>query len=257
MKKSFKFAVALAALIILLVLSVINKQWNGFIGISIGLVIALVVGFVSHLLYSGGKSFVEAYGKWIPNTLTLGNLCLGMAAILLVAQDPNSIIPALFILLASILDAFDGKLARRWDAVSDIGKQLDSLSDLVTFGIAPMILLWNSTLSYLGIFGAFFVFFYAASGAYRLARYNVTKDCSSFMGMPITCAGILSALWYLSPYKALILPTAIWVVFLAVAMVSKVKFKRIGDYRMVKGMKNAADKHKCKKIARKSAKKVS
>lgn len=253
MKKSVKFGLGLAAMIILLIMSVIYEEWNGVMGIAIGVLIIIVGGFIGKLLYSGFRSFIEVYAKWIPNAITLSNLCLGMLAILWVSQEPKSIVPAIFILVAALLDTCDGKLARRWDAVSAIGKELDSLSDLVTFGIAPMVLLWQSTFSEFKVIGAIFVCFYAASGAFRLARYNVTANCTSFMGMPITCAGILTTLWYMSPYKELYIATAIWTLFLAVAMVSKVKFKRIDDFKMVKNMKCVAERRKCKRIAKKSA----
>lgn len=249
MKKSVKFVLGLLAIILLLVLSVFNRNIDNGLGILIASSLLFFTIFVFKMVSSG---IAEAYFKWIPNALTLGNLCLGVAAILYVSENPNSLLPALFILVASILDMFDGKLARQLNAVSAIGKELDSLSDLVTFGIAPMVLIWQSTLSGIRVFGAFFVFFYAACGAYRLARYNVTTDCSYFMGMPITFAGILAALWYMSPYTQLLVPTIVWVLFLGFAMVSKVKFKRLEDFKFFYELKHTLFYHKCKRMSKKA-----
>lgn len=228
--------------------------------LELAMVLAIVLRFVTFwfvfglsAFYLGGKQIMDNYGKWIPNALTLSNLCLGMGAIMFLFVSPNSLLPAVFILMASILDTLDGKLARQLNAVSDIGKQLDSLSDLVTFGIAPMVLLWQSTLSSLNAIGAVVVFSYVCASAYRLARYNVSKDTSYFMGMPITLAGILTALWYLSDYKTMPLPSAIWTVMLAVAMVSRVKFKRLEDYRVFYEFKHTLVYHKCKREAKKAA----
>ncbi len=249
MRKSLKFALGLFAITTLLILSVFNPKIDSGLGITLAVLLVFFSVLVFKMVSSG---IVEAYGKWIPNALTLGNLCLGVAAILYVSENPNSIWPAVFILIASVLDMFDGKLARQLNAVSAIGKELDSLSDLVTFGIAPMVLLWQSTLSEISAFGAIFVFFYAACGAYRLARYNVTTDCTYFMGMPITFAGILSVLWYMGPYTQWLLPTMAWIVFLGFAMVSKVRFKRLEDFKVFYELKHTLMYHKCKRMAKKA-----
>lgn len=190
--------------------------------------------------------------KKIPNCLTLINLCLGVAAIMFVTEESTSLWPPIFILIAALMDTCDGKLARSLNAQSDLGKELDSLCDLVTFGVAPAILLWHASLSGVSSKGAFFVLMYVAAGAYRLARYNVSSDCSVFMGMPITFAGILSALYYMTGYAKVVPVTMAFMAFLAYAMVSRVRFKRIDDYKVICGMKFNYTYYKYKRKAKKA-----
>lgn len=197
---------------------------------------------------------MENWTKKLPNCLTMCNLCLGVAAIMFVTEDSASLWPPLFILIAALMDTCDGKLARSLNAQSDLGKELDSLCDLVTFGVAPAILLWHACLSAYGAKGAVFVFMYVIAGAYRLARYNVSCDCSSFTGMPITCAGILTALYYMTQYSNYALSTAFFMAFLSFAMVSRVRFKRIDDYKIVCGIRFNFTYYKYKRIAKKATK---
>lgn len=234
------------------------------LGVSLeaGMVLALVLRFATFWFVFGlssfyllSKFFVDVYGKIIPNTLTLANLCLGVAAILYIGSNGVSYWPAIFILIASLMDMLDGKLARKLDACSEIGKQLDSLCDLVTFGIAPMVLLWHSALYKWNAIGAMIVFVYIACGAYRLARYNVAKDTSFFMGMPITLGGILSTLWYVSPYYEMPIVTSLWVIMLSIAMISRVKFKRIDDFKVFNQLREEMIYRQYKRLAKKESRK--
>lgn len=197
---------------------------------------------------------MENLSKKLPNCLTMINLCLGVAAMMFVTESSASMWPPIFILIAALMDTMDGKLARSLNATSAMGKELDSLCDLVTFGVAPAIMLWHSALSPFASKGAIFVFMYVIAGAYRLARYNVSSDCSVFMGMPITFAGILSALYYMTGYSAYALPTMFLMGFLSIAMVSKVRFKRIDDFKVVCGMKFNYTYYKYKREAKKATK---
>ena len=83
----------------------------------------------------------DAIKKQIPNAFTLGNLSCGVIAIVLIS-DSQFERAAWFILLATVLDFFDGFLARLLKVSGELGKQLDSLSDLVTFGVAPAFMLY-------------------------------------------------------------------------------------------------------------------
>lgn len=138
------------------------------------------------------------------NILTLLNISLGVLSIAILQQhgkgsDCLSTIPlqyaGLLILLAAFLDRFDGKLARRYNSVSDFGKQLDSLCDLVSFGVAPSLLLWSVLYPVLGAWILPLLFLYPLAGAVRLARFNLQEDTSYFVGLPITVAGALVALF--------------------------------------------------------------
>lgn len=110
---------------------------------------------------------------YLPNVLTFTNLGLGILALLSVfARDYT--LSAILIITAALMDRFDGQLARKLDAESEIGKQLDSLCDLISFGVAPAVLIWSFSLQIFGIIGIIVIILFAVAGAYRLAKFNVT-----------------------------------------------------------------------------------
>lgn len=142
-----------------------------------------------------------------------------------------------FIIIGMILDFLDGMLARALDVASEFGKELDSLSDLVTFGIAPSILSWVifSSESYLIGVG---VLMFPITAAYRLARFNVKDNNSkSFSGVPITITGGLLAL--ISLYGEYIsLPIFFWcIITLSISMVSRFSFLSLKGIMTVKKLK--------------------
>lgn len=174
-----------------------------------------------------------------PNAITLGNLTLGMFAILLVmnsTEQNDMLVRASFLVMfAAFTDRFDGKVARRLNAVSDLGKELDSLADLVSFGIAPIVIAWKMCLMSFGMLGAVICITYVLAGAYRLARYNSTEFDNVYMGIPITIAGALMSLINLVNSFALIkdrfsfgytVITAVLTVLLAFLMVSKIRIDK-------------------------------
>jgi CDP-diacylglycerol--serine O-phosphatidyltransferase len=131
--------------------------------------------------------------KWrhvIPNAVTLGNITLGFFGMVAAArgQIERSV---LLLFCAAICDLADGKLARALNATSKFGMELDSLSDMVSFGIAPALLVYLAVLAPLGTLGAVVALIYPLCGAIRLARYN--SDVSNigkvtFLGCPIPIA---------------------------------------------------------------------
>lgn len=130
----------------------------------------------------------------LPSVATFSSLMLGVLAIMVLA-DNNFLLAALLILLGSILDVLDGQLASRLDAVSDIGKELDSLADVITFGVAPTILIYHLLLivgvdKHIAILTSLA---FVVAGAFRLARFNtMPSDRSAFFkGMPIPMASVL------------------------------------------------------------------
>ena len=159
--------------------------------------------------------------KQIPNLFTLMNLFFGCLAIVFALQTENIIIysndevtstfnlpeklsyAALFLFFAAIVDFLDGFVARLLKASSDMGKQLDSLSDVVSFGVAPAVILYQLLrLSYLreeegmDVSIAFFLpaFIYSGAAAYRLAKFNLDESQSfGFKGIPTPAAGLLIA----------------------------------------------------------------
>lgn len=129
------------------------------------------------------------------NIFTLLNLSLGSASILFTVQNELNL-ALIFIFLAALSDRFDGMIARKLGIESELGKQLDSLCDLVSFGVAPALLLYQGALHEYSAPAVFFTTLYIASGAFRLARFNVSESNGYFQGVPITAAGCLVTLGY-------------------------------------------------------------
>ncbi|MEG1910621.1 MAG: CDP-diacylglycerol--serine O-phosphatidyltransferase [Bacteroidales bacterium] len=126
--------------------------------------------------------------KHIPNTITLLNLFSGCLAILFVFQGALPA-AAIAIAVAAIFDLLDGLLARLLHAYSAIGKELDSLADVVSFGLAPSFIAFSmmSSMPERLFFPqiAYIVFVMALASAYRLAKFNIdTEQTSNFIGMP-------------------------------------------------------------------------
>ncbi|MGH4137236.1 CDP-diacylglycerol--serine O-phosphatidyltransferase [Clostridium sp.] len=165
----------------------------------------------------------------IPNILTFGNLVFGLLSLLMTFQA-NYKLSIIFILLAGLMDRYDGQLARFLQVSSELGKQLDSLSDLVSFGVAPSMLIFNLyNFISLGYFAYVCFLVFPVAGAYRLARYNSCKFDNVYTGIPITLAGMLLALYALvtlnSPNN---FPLTIIIMFiLSYLMVSKFKMKKV------------------------------
>ncbi len=136
----------------------------------------------------------------------------------------------LFILIAGLMDRYDGRVARFLKVDSPIGKELDSLADLVSFGVAPSILTFHIyNFSNLGILGYLLVLMFPiAGGAYRLARYNITEFDGSFSGIPITLAGMFMALYSLISLNRIgsLSLTVVLIITLSYLMVSNVKLKK-------------------------------
>ncbi|WP_334075036.1 MULTISPECIES: CDP-diacylglycerol--serine O-phosphatidyltransferase [Paenibacillus] len=129
--------------------------------------------------------------KVFPSVLTLGNLLLGFSAILFIYQGQTAA-SMMLILLGLFCDFFDGFCARKLNAVSEMGRELDSLADLVTFGIAPAALAYVTSLHEIRVLGAASCLAYVCCGALRLARFNTAQShMPGFVGMPIPLAAIL------------------------------------------------------------------
>lgn len=133
----------------------------------------------------------------LPNTLTLCGMFSGFFAILS-AINGHYVNAAWAIVLANIFDGLDGWIARLTNTSTRFGIELDSLSDLVAFGVAPSILMYKWALSPFGRFGWAVAFLFVACGALRLARFNIqtgSPGSKSFKGMPIPAAAtVLSSI---------------------------------------------------------------
>ncbi|MDX9872571.1 MAG: CDP-diacylglycerol--serine O-phosphatidyltransferase [Clostridia bacterium] len=163
--------------------------------------------------------------KLLPTIITLANLILGITSLWYTMAGTYRE-AALAILFAMVLDGLDGRIARHFQVSSDFGKELDSLSDLVSFGVAPALLTYGVALSSLGTPGLMVAIVFALCGAIRLARFNVLNIMDYFIGVPITFAGSLMALLaLLAPAPPLFLyPVAMLV--LSYLMVSNIKVRK-------------------------------
>ena len=172
------------------------------------------------------------FKKIIPNLLTFANLSFGVLAMLMIIEQ-NYIAGAVFIMVSALIDRYDGRIANRLNASSELGKELDSLADLVSFGVAPALLIFNKfsilDLGNVKVVGICFLLLYIISGCYRLAKYNIMEFNGYFTGVPITVAGFTLAIYslvmpgnYISAIISMVL-----LVFLAYLMVSQFKLKKI------------------------------
>jgi CDP-diacylglycerol---serine O-phosphatidyltransferase len=163
---------------------------------------------------------------------TLGNLYCGFLSIGFAANEHYSN-AAILILIGMMLDSMDGRLARMLKADSTLGKELDSLADIVTFGVAPSFLVYYTYFIQFGTLGFVVAGLFPLFGAYRLARFNISSNKASqnyFTGVPITAAGGILAL--LTLYGGEIPEIITTVIFTALCflMISKLRipsFKEI------------------------------
>ena len=133
----------------------------------------------------------------LPNILTLGGVCMGISSIKF-SIDGNFSLAVTLILFAAILDALDGRIARLIKGTSEFGKELDSLTDFVSFGIAPVFILYFWELNTYGKLGWAISLIYSVCCVLRLARFNLTKvenqqewKNNFFEGVPSPAGGIL------------------------------------------------------------------
>ncbi|MFZ5651010.1 MAG: CDP-diacylglycerol--serine O-phosphatidyltransferase [Bacillota bacterium] len=161
----------------------------------------------------------------VPNVLTGANLVLGMFAVTY-AIEGNFVVGSILILVAALLDRFDGKLARKLGSSSEFGKELDSLADLVSFGVAPALMAYLWKLDQLGIAGLLVIVLFVLCGALRLARFNIMNVSGYFLGVPITIAGSLVAVMVLAAGKAPVMFSAALVFVLSCLMISSIKLPK-------------------------------
>ncbi len=169
---------------------------------------------------------LDSVNKSWANTITLVNIVFGSLSLISTLHgDYKS--AAIYILLAGVADGLDGRIARKFGIMSEMGKELDSLCDLVSFGVAPAILLYAQVLySFPYSLGLVAATFYIMCGAFRLARFNVMNISGYFVGIPITLSGALLApiSWFASDLSdGLIMAT---IVLFSVLMVSTLKVRK-------------------------------
>lgn len=177
----------------------------------------------------------------LPSAFTIGNMVCGFLAITTAFRGELSA-SAWLILLGAVLDGLDGTVARTLQVDSRFGREFDSFSDFVTFGVAPMVLVYDFLLGSIGFWTWVVCGLFLIAGAFRLVRHNMTQSSlpsGSYTGLPITAAGITMAgymlfeLHYFGRFQSLWLLLGI-IAFLAVFMVSTMRFIRFplipGEY---------------------------
>ncbi|RAN85482.1 CDP-diacylglycerol--serine O-phosphatidyltransferase [Bacillus sp. SRB_331] len=159
--------------------------------------------------------------SYIPNMITIANFVCGLLAIYAVLVH-DMYLGAVFIITGMLFDFFDGMVARKLDSVSEIGGELDSFADLVTFGVAPSILAYSIVLKDLPSIGMICALAYSVCGMLRLARFNTQQSkLPTFIGMPIPFAAMcLLILCLMNNPVSVAFGTCV----LAYLMVSKIKF---------------------------------
>ena len=169
----------------------------------------------------------------LPSLFTVGNLFCGYACIMF-AMRGDLTTAAPFIGIAFVLDGLDGRIARLTGTTSAFGIEMDSLADVVSFGLAPAVLASAWGLSELGRWGWAAGFLYVTAAAIRLARFNINAgthtDKRYFIGMPSpAAAGVPAATVYFYPYplvgKAQAMAAIAVVVIPAILMVSTIRFR--------------------------------
>lgn len=173
----------------------------------------------------------------LPNLLTILGLFAGFFSIV-AGMKGYFYLAAEAIFIAMIMDALDGRVARLTNTQSDFGMELDSLADVVSFGVAPALVMYSWCLTTLGKAGWLAAFIFAAAGALRLARFNTqaaSSDKRYFQGIPIPgAAGILASIvwvWYDYTTQSKYFAIAMFIITILVAalMVSNIRFNSFKD----------------------------
>ncbi len=174
------------------------------------------------------------FKKNLPNLFTIANLFLGIVAILIsINGDPAT--ASVMVIIAMLMDGLDGRVARALNVQSEFGKELDSLSDVISFGVAPAFIIYVVAFQPVGLNPALawtVTSLFPICGAVRLARFNVVAGTPGyFIGLPIPAAGGILATLSLFHKELPLVVLMLATIALSLLMVSTVKypnFKKIG-----------------------------
>jgi len=174
----------------------------------------------------------------VPNAVTVGNMFCGFIAIMYASSDrlEKAVIA---ILIAILLDGLDGRVARRLNATSKFGVEFDSFSDVVSFGLAPAVMMYHWAFQRSADeVGVAITFLYALCAASRLARFNIsTENLKSFSGLPTPgAAAFVVSVIYTAPVQhdsyALVLTASCVMLTMAYLMVSTIEFMSIKQVKL-------------------------
>ena len=170
----------------------------------------------------------------LPNIMTLIGVCIGLTSIKF-AFDGKFELAVVAVIIAGIIDGLDGRIARLIKGTSKVGKELDSLTDVISFGVAPAFIMYFWSLSNIGRLGWLISLIYVICVALRLARFNVSSESEPswkdnfFEGIPSPAGGILvlmpliynlSEIKFFIPNYNLIVPTLF--VIISILLISKI-----------------------------------
>ncbi|MBQ7196069.1 MAG: CDP-diacylglycerol--serine O-phosphatidyltransferase [Synergistaceae bacterium] len=189
---------------------------------------------------TGGKTPLQ-FRHIAPNMVTSGNLLCGLFSLMMVLNE-KYVFAAWLIFFAVLFDGFDGKVARMLGGGSQFGLEFDSLADLVSFGVAPAILLYEVSVRSLNLVGAFSACFFALCVALRLARFNIVHVPGPFQGLPCPAGGLFVASFVIARLDSKISPVIMAAILLSVGglMISSIPYAN-----MKKLTKKTADPAKC------------
>ena len=178
----------------------------------------------------------------LPNLFTASSIFVGVISIV-EASKGHFVLASWLILLALIFDGLDGRIARMTNTTSQFGVEFDSLADIISFGIAPAMLLYFFTGYEFGRFGILVSALYVIFGAIRLARFNISTaktDPNVFIGLPIPTAAIFVSMWILLFHKYTLENYSIVLLFLAlgvaILMVSNFRYPSFKKVQLDKPM---------------------
>lgn len=170
----------------------------------------------------------------LPNILTLVGVCIGLTSIKF-AFDGKYELSVIAVIVAGVIDGLDGRIARLIKATSKVGKELDSLTDVISFGVAPAFIMYFWSLSEIGRLGWLISLIYVICVALRLARFNVSSGGESswkdnfFEGIPSPAGGILvlmpliysfSEIQFFNPNYKIVVP--ILFIIISILLISKI-----------------------------------
>ncbi|WP_058300168.1 CDP-diacylglycerol--serine O-phosphatidyltransferase [Gorillibacterium timonense] len=177
--------------------------------------------------------------KSVPNMFTVLNLFFGIVAIILVLNDTpvfpdfdNANLASIIVIISMMMDGIDGRLARALNVQSEFGKELDSLSDVISFGVAPAFIMYvvaygdiNPPLAWIT------TAIFPICGALRLARFNVIEGIPGyFIGLPIPAAGVILctlALFHQEMSSYVLVPASLLLSFLMISRIKYPSFKKV------------------------------
>lgn len=163
--------------------------------------------------------------KIIPSFISFGNLIAGFVS-LLFTMNGQFTKAAFMIILGMLFDGVDGLAARKLKVQSEFGKEIDSLSDLVSFGIAPSVLAYSLYFNSKDFIGLIAVVFFVVCSALRLGKFNLKPSKGFFVGLPITIAGGFIASFVICNFNFSHLLLSLIIITLACLMISSIHYPK-------------------------------